>query len=93
MPQRRARVATATGLHARPASILTQVAEASGHQVSIGRGDGGPPVDAGSILSVLGLQLKRGDEVVVSAESDAATALLDELAELLATDLDAEGGQ
>ena len=38
---------------------------------------------------VLGLDAKGGDEVVLSAAGDGADAAVDELAALLATDLDA----
>lgn len=88
MPRRRARVATATGLHARPAALLTRRAADGGHPVQIGR-DGETPVDASSILMVMGLKLQHGEEVELSSASDDAEALLDELAALLATDLDA----
>jgi phosphocarrier protein len=39
---------------------------------------------------VLGLDAKGGDEVVLTATGDGADAALDELAGLLATDLDAQ---
>lgn len=87
MPHRRARVATATGLHARPASVLTRAAADGGHAVRIGR-DGEPAVDAASILSVMGLKLQHGEEVVLFADAADAEPLLEELAALLATDLD-----
>ncbi|HEY0216155.1 MAG TPA: HPr family phosphocarrier protein [Cellulomonas sp.] len=87
MPRRRARVATATGLHARPAALLTRRVAEGGHPVLIGR-EGQPPVDAGSILMVMGLRLEHGEDVELSAETADAEPLLDELATLLATDLD-----
>lgn len=87
MPRRRARVATATGLHARPASLVTHKAAEGGHPVLIGR-EGEPGVDASSILSVMGLRLQHGDQIELSSTSDDAEALLDELAALLESDLD-----
>jgi len=87
MPRRRARVATASGLHARPAALLTGRAAEGGHLVRIGRA-GEPGVDASSILSVMGLRLQHGEEVELTAESDDAQALVDELAALLESDLD-----
>jgi phosphocarrier protein len=42
------------------------------------------------MLSVLALGAKCGTEVVIEAEGDGADAALDELADLLARDLDAE---
>lgn len=90
MPRRRVEIATATGLHARPAALLTQAAAACGHPVRIGR-VGQAPVDASSILMVMSLRLEHGDKVELSTESDAAQAVLDKLAALLETDLDAAG--
>jgi phosphocarrier protein len=51
---------------------------------------GGDPVDARSILSVLALDARGGDEVVLVAEGDGADQALDELAALVARDLDSE---
>ena len=51
---------------------------------------GGVPVDARSILSVLDLDARGGDEVVLTAEGDGADQALDELAALVARDLDSE---
>lgn len=80
---------SAAGLHARPASLFTQAAARSGVKVSIGR-DGQPGVDAASILMVMGQAFKHGEDVVLSADDAAAEPALDELAALLATDLDAQ---
>ena len=52
---------------------------------------GADPVDARSILSVLGLDARGGDEVILAADGPDAAAVLDELAALVARDLDAEG--
>jgi phosphocarrier protein len=51
---------------------------------------GGDPVDARSILSVLALDARGGDEIVLVAEGDGADQALDELAALVARDLDSE---
>jgi phosphocarrier protein HPr len=51
---------------------------------------GGDPVDARSILSVLALDARGGDEVVLTAEGDGADEALEELAALVARDLDSE---
>lgn len=88
MPRRRARVATASGLHARPASLITRAVAAGGHPVQIARA-GQAPVDAGSVLVLMGLRLQHGEEVELTADSAAAEPLLDELAALLSRDLDA----
>ena len=90
MPERTAIVGSAVGLHARPAMVFVQAAAAQPVQVGIAK-PGGEPVSARSILSVLSLEAHGGDTVVLSAdEGEGAQAALDELAALLATDLDAE---
>jgi phosphocarrier protein HPr len=81
-------IASKVGLHARPAALFTRAATAGGLQVTIRKGDGAP-VSAASILSVLTLNVGCGDEVVLEAEGDGAERLLDDLAALLAQDLDA----
>lgn len=80
-------VASAHGLHARPASLFTQAAARSGLGVKIAKA--GRSVNAASILGVISLGIEHNDEVVLSAEGDEADAVVDELAELLLTDFDA----
>ena len=89
MPERRVVVGSKVGLHARPAAIFVQAAAKQPVKVSIAKGDAGAPVDARSILAVLGLDVRGGQEVVLSAEGDGAEAALDELADVVATDHDA----
>ncbi|MDP9612658.1 HPr family phosphocarrier protein [Streptomyces demainii] len=79
-------VASASGLHARPARVF--VSAAAGTNVRIAK-NGAEPVDASSILRVMSLGVAHGDEVTLCVEGDDTTAL-DRLAELLARDLDAE---
>jgi phosphocarrier protein HPr len=87
--ERRVTVGSSVGLHARPATLFTKAAAAQPVKVTIAAGDRGP-VDARSILSVLGLGVASGEEVVLSAEDGAGSeAAVTALAELLATDLDA----
>jgi phosphocarrier protein HPr len=82
-------VGSRVGLHARPASLFVQAAAQQPVPVKIAK-NGGDAVDARSILLVLGLDVRGGDQVVLSAEGDGAAQALDELAALVATDLDAE---
>lgn len=88
MAQRTVVVASAVGLHARPAKLFTEAAAAAGIPVLIAK-DGGTPVNAASILRVMALAVKHGEEVTLTAEGDDADAVLDRLVEMLATDLDA----
>ncbi|MEW2355049.1 HPr family phosphocarrier protein [Spirillospora sp. NPDC029432] len=89
MPERTVVIGSAQGLHARPAKIFVQEAARQPVRVLISAG-GKAPVPAASILGVLALGAKQGAEVTLSAEGEQAERVLDELAGLLARDLDAE---
>jgi len=91
MIERTVTVASASGLHARPARIFVKAAAALPVDVLLAV-EGKKPVKAGSMLGVLTLGATQGTEVTLSADDDAegaGRAAVDELAELLATDLDA----
>jgi len=88
MAQRTVAVASRVGLHARPAMLFTQAVAAAGVPVTIAKA-GGAPVDASSILFVMSLGVPHGEEVTLAAEGPDADRVLDELVELLSTDLDA----
>lgn len=89
MATRTVTIASSVGLHARPAALFVQAATGTGLPVTIGR-PGAAPVDARSILGVMTLGAKHGEEVVLAAEGAGAESALNELAELLSRDLDAE---
>jgi phosphocarrier protein HPr len=88
MLERRVIVGSSVGLHARPAALFVKAAAAQPVPVTIGVGDG-DPVDARSLLSVMGLGARGGDEVVLRAEGADAQAVLDALATVITTDHDA----
>lgn len=87
MPERRVTVASKVGLHARPAALLAKAAAAQTIQVTISK-DGCQPVEASSILGLMTLGARYGDEVVLTAEGVGADSALDELAQLVGTELD-----
>ena len=89
MAERTVAVASRVGLHARPAMLFTQAVAATGVPVTIGK-PGGAPVDASSILFVMSLGVGNGEQVTIAADGERADRVLDELAALLATDLDEE---
>ena len=90
MPERKVKVGSSVGLHARPATIFTQAAAKQPVKVTIAKA-GGNAVDARSVLFVLGLDVRGGDEVVLTAaDGEGAEAALDELEALLQRDLDKE---
>ena len=88
MAQRTVAIGSTVGLHARPAALFVQAAAAAGVPVTIAK-DGGSPVNARSILSVLALDARGGDEVTLRADGDGADAALDALVALLLVDHDA----
>jgi phosphocarrier protein len=89
MPQRTVTIASSVGLHARPAALFVEQASESGLDVEIGR-PGEDPVDATSILGVMALGARHGEEVVLTADGENADVVLDGLVDLLSRDLDAE---
>ena len=89
MATRTVTIASSVGLHARPAALFVEAASATGLDIEIGR-PGEDAVDATSILGVMALGAKFGEEVELSAEGDGADAALEQLVALLSRDLDAE---
>ncbi|MGP9538236.1 HPr family phosphocarrier protein [Brachybacterium sp. AOP43-C2-M15] len=87
MPARTVKVASTSGLHARPAAIFSQAASEQPAAVTIETADAGP-VKASSILMLLTLNVDHEDEVTLRAEGEAAEQSLDTLAGLLETNLD-----
>ncbi|GAA0850009.1 HPr family phosphocarrier protein [Streptosporangium amethystogenes subsp. fukuiense] len=79
MAERHVTVTAEVGLHARPAATFVQAATKASLDVTIAKG-AGSPVNAKSILSVLALDVRRGDVVVIRAEGEGAEELLDQLA-------------
>jgi phosphotransferase system HPr (HPr) family protein len=90
MAQRTVVVGSTSGLHARPAAVFVKAAAAQAVPVRLRVGER-PPVDARSILAVLAQKVKQGTEVTLEAEGDGADGALEELAALLARNLDEEG--
>lgn len=89
MATRTVSIASSVGLHARPAALFVQAASATGLDVEIAR-EGEEAVDATSILGVMALGARHGEQVVLTAEGDDAEPVLDGLVALLSRDLDAE---
>lgn len=85
MSTRTVTVGAATGLHARPATVISQAASRATTPVTLGR-TGQPGIDASSMLMLMSLGLQAGEEVVVSSQDETALATI---ADLVATDLDA----
>ena len=89
MSERTVKIASRTGLHARPAALFVKAAAGQGVPVRIRVADG-KAVPAASMLAVLSLGAAHGTEVTLEASGEGADDALDALAALLARDLDAE---
>lgn len=87
MAQRTAVFGSSSGLHSRPAATFARAAAASQHSVTLAAGD--TSVDARSILALLQLGVKSGDEVALEVDGPEADRVADELQALLEQDLDA----
>lgn len=87
MPVRQATIASAVGLHARPAALF--VAEATKHGIPVSVQLGEKVVDARSMLAVMTLGAKQGDVVTLSSDAAGSEAALDALAAFLEIDHDA----
>lgn len=91
MIERRAVIGSKVGLHARPAGTFVQAATAAPVPVTIAK-VGGEPVNARSILSVLSLDARAGEEVVLAAEGPGAEEALEQLVQVLLVDHDVDEG-
>ena len=88
MPNKTVVVGSAVGLHARPAKIIAESAEAYDDEILlslVGGDDEG--VDAASSLMIMTLGAEQGAEVVVSSDNAEA---VEAIAALIVRDLDAE---
>ena len=84
VPERRVTVAIPEGLHARPAALFVQLAGRQPVVVTVHK-DGAKPASAASILAVMALGAKGGDDVVLTADGDGAEVALGALEEFLTT--------
>ncbi|WP_283138451.1 HPr family phosphocarrier protein [Rhizohabitans arisaemae] len=84
MAERKVTVVSEVGLHARPAANFVRAAAKAEIPVTVGR-VGEDVVSAKSILAVLGIDVRQGDEIVITADGEGAEDLLDELAAIAST--------
>ncbi|MEK7766034.1 MAG: HPr family phosphocarrier protein [bacterium] len=89
MPTRSFTVRTSGGMHARPwARFVGVTSRYRGVTVTVVKD--GMQTDGKSLLGLLTLEAEPGSTLEVTAEGDEAETLLNELADLLAKDLDKE---
>lgn len=79
MAERKVTVEAEVGLHARPAATFVQAAAKASIDVTVAK-LGGEPVNAKSILMVMGLDVRQGESIVIRADGEGAEELVDELA-------------
>lgn len=71
------------GLHARPAHLFVQTANAYASQLKVGRVDDEERVDGKSIMGMMMLAAEKGVELELEANGPDADAMLRALAELV----------
>jgi phosphocarrier protein HPr len=81
MPSKPVTVHSEVGLHARPAARFAKAA--GGYAADVRIIKDGTDVDAKSLLSVLKLDVRHGDEITISTEGEDAERALAELVGLL----------
>lgn len=72
-------IASPIGLHARVAARFVQRVAEWHLPVTLGRPDG-KPVNAGSMIAIMGLNVRHGEQVILSASGQGAEEVLDDLA-------------
>lgn len=85
MAERKVTVAAEVGLHARPAATFVQTAVRAPMDITVTKGVGGVPVNGKSILQILGLDVRQGEDIVIRAEGEGADEVLDQLAAIAGT--------
>ena len=80
-----------TGLHARPAAVLANLAKKFKADIRLQKGD--QQGNAKSVVAIMGLEIGHGDKVTVIAKGDDAEAVIETLTPLLWEGLGDEGCQ
>ena len=86
MKEFRSHVVAAVGLHARPASLFAQMSKKSGCTVRLAKvveGVPGDMIDGSSILKIMSLGIRSGEEVLVQVEGDAEVETAAELQKIV----------
>lgn len=86
----RVTLANRHGLHARPAHLFVQTANAYASGLRVGRSDSEERVDGKSIMGMMMLAAENGVELELEAKGPDADALLRALAELVAANFGEE---
>lgn len=82
MPSTNVTFSNQVGLHARPAALFSRAAAGFAADVRVRKGDA--EANAKSLLSVLKLDVRQGDQVTIAAQGDDADEALAALTGLVA---------
>lgn len=85
MVSRKITVSNASGLHARPASVLAQAAGKCKSDVKIVVGD--KKIEAKSILNIMAAAIKKGTEIELQCDGETEEADLNTLTDLIESGL------
>jgi len=78
-------LASKSGLHARPAAVFVKKAKTFHSQITLSKND--KTVNGTSILAVITLGAKQGEQVILKVNGEDAETAIDQLAALLEEDL------
>jgi phosphocarrier protein HPr len=81
MPERQLTLTNDVGLHARPAAVFSK--SASKHECDVVVVKDGKEANAKSVMSVLKLDVKKGDTITLRTDGNGAEQALSQLAELI----------
>jgi phosphocarrier protein len=73
------------GMHARPAGLLVKTAQGFSSKITLGRE--GKSADAKKLFALMGLNVKHGQEITVTAEGEDEAAAASALEEFLSGNL------
>jgi len=76
----------AAGLHARPAVTLTKLAKTFASKVQIAASEGGPWIDAKSVVKVMGMKTPGNTQIFIRADGSDAPAAVAALVRLVVDD-------
>ena len=82
------RIIHATGLHARPSVMFTQLAKSFNAIIHIADNALGPWIDAKSIVKVMGLKAPNGTMLFIRAEGHDAEIAVKQLSQLIIDDFE-----
>lgn len=77
MPDQDVTITNDVGLHARPAAVFSKMAAGFSSEITVSKGD--RSANAKSIMSVLKLDVKKGDSISIATDGDDAEKALAEL--------------